>query len=308
MWCDGICEPVYSECRIACDAATPCPQGLECLEEGFCFDLSGSSAAIACNADGACDDAAYTCFVESQCLMQCVDDSDCGADEFCNDESFVCEWNGGGSGWDCAANEVQCEEPDGTISCHPEGHDCGGETVGSNCDAANPVACEEADGSVTCHPEGHNCGGETAGQNCDAANPVACEGPDGVVTCHPEGHDCGGDNPNNTNSVCTNATEPVVCGSSGGDYSCHAEGFDCTSLEPDYVSNCLVVYRASDSAPAGSGGNNLNWNDSSEWPNSFGLRADYLAAHPSATLEVIDFEDVALGNFAGSASTHPLRG
>ena len=150
-----ICEPVYSECRIACDAATPCPQGLECLEEGFCFDLSGSSAAIACNADGACDDAAYTCFVESQCLMQCVDDSDCGADEFCNDESFVCEWNGGGSGWDCAANEVQCEEPDGTISCHPEGHDCGGETVGTNCDAANPVACEEADGSVTCHPEGH---------------------------------------------------------------------------------------------------------------------------------------------------------
>ncbi|MEC8051877.1 MAG: hypothetical protein VX210_13890, partial [Myxococcota bacterium] len=97
-----------------------------------------------------------------------------------------------------------------------------------------------------------------------------------------------------------------VCGSSGGDYSCHAEGFDCTSLEPDYVSNCIVVYRASDSAPAGSGGNNLNWNDSSEWPNSFGLRADYLAAHPSATLEVIDFEDVALGNFAGSASTHPL--
>jgi hypothetical protein len=70
------------------------------------------------------------------------------------------------------------------------------------------------------------------------------------------------------------------------------------------VSDCLVVYRSSDSAPAGSGGNNLNWGDSAQWPNSFGLRAEYLAAHPSATLEVIDFEGVELGNFAGASTTH----
>ena len=70
------------------------------------------------------------------------------------------------------------------------------------------------------------------------------------------------------------------------------------------MSDCLVVYRSSDSAPAGSGGNDLNWGDASEWPNSFGLRSDYLSAHPSATLEVIDFEGVELGNFAGASTTH----
>ena len=269
-----MCTPVYSECRIACDQDNPCSQGLECdFEKGFCIDPAGADEPIACDAGGTCADAAYTCFEQSQCLTQCVDNGDCGADEVCNQDTFFCEWTGGGGG-------------DPAVGC-----------------AAEEVACESADGTITCHPEPYDCGG-SSGSGCDAVNPVVCEDAAGTVTCHPEGHDCGGNNPGNNESICTDAAEPIACGSSSGDYSCHAEGFDCTTLEPAYVSDCLVVYRSSDSAPAGSGGNDLNWGDAAQWPNSFGLRSAYLSAHPSATLEVIDFEGVELGNFAGASTTH----
>ena len=50
--------------------------------------------------------------------------------------------------------------------------------LAQNCDAVNPVVCEDAAGTVTCHPEGHDCGGNNPGNNesicTDAAEPIAC--------------------------------------------------------------------------------------------------------------------------------------